>query len=63
MDFLTGHEAPEIVMKASDKVTPSGAPLSAFSGDFATDNVFYRVRHVLGGTQLDPRFAYAQVGP
>jgi len=63
MDFLSGYEAPEICMKASDKVTTAGGLLSPFSGDFATDNVFYRVRHILGGTQLDPRFAYAQVAP
>jgi len=63
MDFLSGYEEPEICMKASDKVAVTGAPLSPFSGDFATDNVFYRVRCVHGGTQLDPRFAYAQVAP
>jgi len=63
MDFLAGYESPEICMKASDKVTTAGGLLSPFSGDFATDNVFYRVRHILGGTQLDPRFAYAQVAP
>lgn len=63
LDFLAGHETPEVVMRASDKVTTTGAPLSPFSGDFATDNIFYRVRHVLGGTQLDPRFCYAQVAP
>ncbi len=61
MDFLSGYEEPEICMHASDKVTVTGAPLTPLSGDFATDNVLYRVRHVLGGTQLDPRFAYAQV--
>jgi len=64
VDFLTGYEAPEVCMKGSDKVAlGGGAPLNAFSGDFATDNIFYRVRHVFGGTQLDPRYAYAQVGP
>jgi len=63
MDFLSGYEEPEICMKASDKVAVTGAPLSPFSGDFATDNVFYRVRCVHGGTQHDPRFAYAQVAP
>lgn len=63
MDFLRGYEEPEICMKASDKVTVGGASLSPFSGDFATDNTFYRVRIVHGGTQLDPRFAYAQKGP
>jgi hypothetical protein len=59
--YLRGHETPEICMKSSDKVTPAGALLSPFSGDFATDNVFYRVRTVTGGTQLDPRLTYAQV--
>jgi len=64
MDFLRGYEDPEICMKASDKVASGGgAALSPFSGDFATDNVFYRVRDVHGGVVLDPRMAYAQVGP
>ncbi len=63
LDFLRGHEDPEIVMKNSDKVSVGGGPVSAFDGDFATDNIFYRVRDVHGGAQLDPRFTYAQVGP
>jgi hypothetical protein len=60
-DRLRGHETPEVCMKASDKVSTTGAPLGPFTGDFATDNVFYRVRMVGNGTQLDPRYAYAQV--
>ena len=59
--YLRGYETPEICMKASDKVSTLGAPLSAFSGDFATDNVLYRVRDVFGSVQMDPRAAYAQV--
>lgn len=59
--FLSGYEDPEVCMKASDKVTlGGGGAISPFTGDFATDNVFYRVRHVFGTTQLDPRFTYAQ---
>jgi hypothetical protein len=61
--YLRDHEAPEICMKASDKVTTAGALISPFSGDFATDNIFYRVRVVCGSTQLDPRFTYTQVAP
>ena len=61
MDFLRGHEDPEICMKASDKVAVGGGPISPFDGDFATDNIFYRVRDVHGGCRLDPRYAYAQV--
>ncbi len=63
MDFLVGHEQPEICMKASDKVAVGGAPINALEGDFRSDNIQYRVRHCIAGVQLDPRFAYAQVGP
>lgn len=63
MDFLAGHEAPEICMKSSNKVTVGGGPISPLEGDFETDNILYRVRHCFGGAALDPRYAYAQVGP
>ena len=55
---LRGHERPEIAMKASDKVTIGGGAINPLSGDFATDNVFYRVRDVFGGTTLDWRGFY-----
>jgi len=60
--YLRGHETPEIVMKDSDKVSPNGGAMSPFSGDFATDNIMYRVRDVFGGTPMDPRGAYLQSG-
>ena len=61
-DFLRGRETPEVCMKASDKVSVTGgAPVGPFEGDFASDNVFYRVRHCMGAAPMDPRFAYAQV--
>ena len=60
-DYLRGHESPEVCMKASDKVSVTGAPIGPFSGDFASDNVFYRVRMVGGAAPMDPRFTYAQV--
>jgi len=64
MDYLAGNQTPEICMKNSDKVTlGGGGALSPFTGDFATDNIFYRIRCVHGGWQLDPRYTYAQVGP
>ncbi len=56
---LAGHERPEICMKASDKVTIGGGALNPLSGDFASDNVFYRVRLVFGGTTLNWRATYA----
>ncbi len=51
-DYLTGHERPEICMKASDKVSVGGGALGPMSGDFATDNIFYRVRDVFGANKL-----------
>lgn len=61
--YLRGYESPEVVMKASNKVAVGGGGLtSPFSGDFETDNVMYRVRHVFGGAPMDPRFTYLQSG-
>lgn len=62
LDFLRGHEAPEICMKNSNKVSLTGAPITPFEGDFDSDDILWRVRHCLGGAVLDPRYAYAQVG-
>lgn len=55
---LQGYERPEICMKASDKVSIGGGDVGPLSGDFATDNVFYRVRLVFGVTRLDWRATY-----
>ncbi|MCK5018852.1 MAG: hypothetical protein KAS32_17450 [Candidatus Peribacteraceae bacterium] len=55
---LRGHERPEICMKASDKVTVGGGAIGPMSGDFATDNIFYRVRLCFGGLTLDWRGGY-----
>jgi hypothetical protein len=52
VDYLTGHERPEICMKASDKVSIGGGLIGPMEGDFATDNVFYRVREVFGANKL-----------
>ena len=56
--YLKGHERPEICMKNSDKMTVGGSVMSPFSGDFATDNIMYRVRHCFGAGTLDWRGTY-----
>ncbi len=56
--YLRGHERPEICMKASDKVTIGGGPINPMAGDFATDNIFYRVRLVFGAARMDWRGTY-----
>ena len=60
-DYLVGHERPEICMKASDKVNIGGGELSPMTGDFATDNIFYRVRDVFGCNRLEWRATYGQL--
>ncbi len=60
-DYLTGHERPEICMKDSDKVNIGGGAISPMEGDFATDNVFYRVRDIFGCNKLEWRATYAQI--
>jgi hypothetical protein len=63
LEFLKGHESPEICMKMSNKSSIGGGVISAFEGDFETDDIMWRVRHCLGASTFDPRMAYAQVGP
>lgn len=60
-DHLSGHETPEICMKASDKVAIGGGLISPMDGDFATDDVLYRVRDVFGANKLDWRATYANI--
>ena len=56
---MSGHENPEVCMKSSDKITLGGGPLGPMTGDFATDNIFYRVRLIFGGATEDWRGTYA----
>lgn len=60
LNFLRGHESPELVQKMSDKITLGGGAVSPLEGDFDSDSMQWRVRHIVGGTQIDPRFCYAQ---
>jgi hypothetical protein len=58
---LRGHEAPEIFMKAPDAQRIGGG-LNAMDGDFSTDDIRYKIRHVFGGAVLDYRYAYMSEG-
>lgn len=62
LNFLRGHESPELVMKNPNKVLLSGGNTNPLEGDFEADAVDWRVRHILGGIQVDPRYAVANVG-
>jgi hypothetical protein len=60
--FLTGHEAPELFMKAPNAIRIGGGVVGAEDGSFETDGVDYKVRHVFGGTLMDPKGAFANAG-
>lgn len=67
VDFLQGHEQPEIFQKAPNSLQvgegriggmPAGGALAnPMDGDFDTDAIHFKVRHVFGGTMVDPKVA------
>lgn len=68
--LLRGHERPELFMKTSNSVVigegtmgpgagvaPGSMMTNPMDGDFDTDAIHYKIRHVFGGTQIDPIMA------
>lgn len=64
---LRGHTTPELFMKLPNSVAigegtmgpgmgviPGTTNMNPMEGDFDSDSVHYKVRHVFGGTQIDP---------
>ncbi len=60
--FLTGHETPDLWMKAPDAMRVGGGIVGPEEGDFSNDGIRYRVRHVLGGALFDPKSGVASTG-
>jgi hypothetical protein len=60
--FLTGHEQPDLWMKAPDAMRVGGGMVGPEEGDFGNDGIRYRVRHVLGGVLEDPKSGVASTG-
>lgn len=67
MGQLRGHETPELFMKLPNSVAisegamgpgpgsiPGTTNMSPLEGDFDTDSIHYKIRHVFGGTRIDP---------
>lgn len=59
---LRGHETPEIFMKSANMTRVGGGQASEFDGDFETDSISYKVRHVVGGAAIDYRMALGSTG-
>lgn len=61
--FLRGYTEPQVFMKSSNQTAVGGGGLiDPLQGDFDNDNIEYKVRHVLGGTRLDPKLTCASNG-
>jgi len=52
--FLRGHETPDLRAKADGGMYLGGGAVPNGEGSFDYDSIDYRVRHVLGGTTVDP---------
>lgn len=61
MGFLRGHEEPEIFMKQPN-ATRVGGGMNATDGDFDTDSIEYKIRHVFGGSRMSPKATVASEG-
>lgn len=60
--FLRGNEAPSLFVKSPNAQRVGGGLISPEDGDFDTDSVDYKVRHVVGGVLMDYRAAVASDG-
>jgi len=57
--FLRGNESPALFVKSPNAMRVGGGNVAAEDGDFETDGIAYKVRHVFGGTLMEPRAAVA----
>ena len=62
MGFLRGNESPALFLKSPNAVRLGGGAVAAEDGSFETDGIDYKVRHVFGGTLMEPKAALAYIG-
>ena len=60
--FLRGYEQPQVFVKAPDSMRVGGGMAPVEDGDFETDAIRHKVRHVLGGVLMDYKMAVASNG-
>lgn len=62
MAFLRGHEDPAVFVKDPNARRVGGGQVNPEDGDFDTDSIEYKIRHVLGGSRVEPKAAVASTG-
>jgi hypothetical protein len=60
--LLRGHTEPEIFIKEPNQRKVGGGVVNPMDGDFDTDSIEYKVRHVFGGTVEDPKMTVGSNG-
>lgn len=60
--FLRGYRQPQLFVKDPDARLIGGGASDALEGDFDSDSIDYKLRHMFGGTQVDPKMAAASAG-
>jgi hypothetical protein len=61
--FLMGHRQPELFRHSPNAERIAGGLASPDDGDFENDAMQWKVRHVMGGLDVEPLYAFAFVGP
>lgn len=59
---LRGYENPQLFVKDPDARMLGGGPINALEGNFDSDGIDYKLRHIFGGVQVDPKMAIASNG-
>lgn len=60
--FLVGHETPDLFAKQPNATRIGGGGIAPEDGDFESDSIDWKIRHVFGGTLIDPKMAFASNG-
>lgn len=60
--FLTGYQEPAIFIKEPNARRVGGGAINPLEGDFESDAIEYKIRHVFGGTRMDGKATVASNG-
>lgn len=60
--FLRGRREPQLFVKDSDQMQLGGGPVDPLEGDFDSDSIDYKLRHIFGAVQVDPKMSVASKG-
>jgi hypothetical protein len=60
--FLRGRRQPQLFIKSPNQMMLGGGNADPMDGDFDTDSIDYKLRHIFGAAQGDPKMAVSSDG-